>query len=487
MKKKMKPTFALVFAVAFVCAVVMLTGVQAQAETLKTRIGKLEFTHDWKNGYPTDDTVTKLYDELDFQRATQTYIWAIPFVSQAQMRHMYVDIFKASTGSIVILDTFDRRHGYLTANNDTFYSTAWADMGADGPVVVELPEGINARGAAHDMWWMEIAAMTKPGKYLFVPPGTDVPKDSDGFTVLKAPHNNFFIALRLFDKNDAAKLTTTKKIKIYPFSERNNAPAIRIVYADKPHFSAQPRGMDYWKALAAAIDREPVAERDRFFMAYLASLGIEKGKPFNPNERQIRILTEGAKIGEMMTKAIQGARRMPQAVYRKGSHWEIATTANPNQRTEYYDQIDGRAAWLYEALLNNEAMRSTKPGKTQVYLAAYKDKDGDWLDGGKNYVLNVPANPPAETFWSATIYDVNMRTLIKTDQKKPTVGSIQGFDKNPDGSVTIYVGPDAPKGKERNWIKTIPGQGWFSYFRLYSPTEPFFDGRWVLPDFEKAE
>lgn len=476
------------YTMVIVTAAFFLLGVHcAQAEKMQTRIGTLEFTHDWENGYPTDDTVTKLYDELDFQRASQTYIWALPFVSQAQLRHMYVDIFKASTGSIVVLDTFDRRHGYLTANNDTFYSTAWVDMVADGPVVVELPEGINARGAAHDMWWMEIAAMTKPGKYLFVPPGTDVPEDTDGFTVLKAPHNNFFIALRLFDENDAAKLTTTKKIKIYPFSERNNAPAIRIVYADEPHFSAQPRGMDYWKALAAAIDREPVAERDRFFMAYLASLGIEKGKPFNPNERQIRILTEGAKIGEMMTKAIQGARRMPQAVYREGSHWEIATTANPNQRTEYYDQIDGRAAWLYEAILNNEAMRSTKPGNTQVYLAAYKDKDGDWLDGGKNYVLNVPANPPAETFWSATIYDVNMRTLIKTDQKKPTVGSIQGFDKNPDGSVTIYIGPDAPKGKERNWIKTIPGQGWFPYFRVYSPTEPFFDGRWVLPDIEKAE
>jgi hypothetical protein len=137
-----------------------------------TRIGKLGFTHDWKNGYPTDETVAKLYDEMDFQRATQAYIWAIPFVSQAQMRHMYLDIFEASTGSIVILDTFKRRHGYLTANNDTFYATAWADMGADGPVVVEIPDGINARGAAHDMWWVEIGAMTKPGKYLFVPPGT---------------------------------------------------------------------------------------------------------------------------------------------------------------------------------------------------------------------------------------------------------------------------------------------------------------------------
>ena len=476
-----------VLTVATAIAALLALTLPAKAESYDTRIGKLEFTYDWQNGNPTEETVRKLYDEMDFQRAVQTYIWAVPFVSQAQMRSMYVDQFGASTGSIMVLDTFERRHGYLTANNDTFYATAWADMQASGPVVVEIPDGIKARGAAHDMWWIEISSMTQPGKYLFVPPGAETPTDTAGYTVFQAPYMNFLIALRLFDKTDDAKLATTKKIKIYPYSQRKNPPDIRIVYPDEPHFTAQPRGMAYWDLLKEVIDIEPVAERDRFFMAYLANLGIEKGRPFVPTERQRKILIEAAEIGEMMAKNIQTNRRMAQAIYREGSHWEIATTANPNQRMEYYDQIDGRAAWLYEAVLNNKAMRSIKPGNTQVYLGGYKDKDGDWLDGGMNYILNVPANPPAKTFWSMTVYDSNMRTLIKTDQKKPTVGSVQGFDANTDGSITLYIGPDAPKGKEKNWVKTIPGQNWFSYFRLYSPTEPFFDGSWVLPDFEKAK
>ena len=77
------------YTMVIVTAAFFLSGVHcAQAEKMQTRIGTLEFTHDWENGYPTDDTVTKLYDELDFQRATQTYIWALPFVSQAQLRHM---------------------------------------------------------------------------------------------------------------------------------------------------------------------------------------------------------------------------------------------------------------------------------------------------------------------------------------------------------------------------------------------------------------
>jgi hypothetical protein len=208
--------------------------------------------------------------------------------------------------------------------------------------------------------------------------------------------------------------------------------------------------MEYWKLLADIINKEPVEERDRFMMAMLKRLGIEKGKPFKPDARQTKILTEAVLVGEAMAKANWADRQMKSAFYRKGSNWEIATTTVPDQRAKYYDELDGRAAWFYEAVLNNVAMHSYKPGKTQVYLGGYRDSDGDFLDGGTNYVLNVPANPPQETFWSVTVYDVSHRTMISTDQKKPTVGSIQGFDKNADGSISIYFGPDAPKGKEKN-------------------------------------
>ena len=51
--------------------------------SIDTRIGNLEFTHDFANGYPTDDTVSKLHEEMDFQRATQAYLWSLPLVSFA--------------------------------------------------------------------------------------------------------------------------------------------------------------------------------------------------------------------------------------------------------------------------------------------------------------------------------------------------------------------------------------------------------------------
>ena len=58
--------------------------------------------------------------------------------------------------------------------------------------------------------------------------------------------------------------------------------------------------------------------------------------------------------------------------------------------------------------------------------------------------------------------------------------------KNDDGSVDIYFSSKAPEGFEKNWIPTVPDKGWFTVFRLYGPTEAYFDKTWLLPDIEKV-
>ena len=234
--------------------------------------------------------------------------------------------------------------------------------------------------------------------------------------------------------------------------------------------------MDYWKALHTSINREPVREMDRYYMAMLKPLGIEKGKPFKPDARQKKILMDALVVGEAMVKANDFSKRLEKAHYRDGSHWDFATTANWDQRTEYYQQLDGSAAWFYEAVTNDESMHGQETGWGQVYMAAYKDADGDWLDGATNYVLHVPANPPAKTFWSITLYEVSTRTLIRNNTKKGDLSSLQKkLQMNSDGSVDLYFGPKAPEGKESNWVQTMPNKAWFPYFRLYSPTQPFLD------------
>ena len=120
------------------------------------------------------------------------------------------------------------------------------------------------------------------------------------------------------------------------------------------------------------------------------------------------------------------------------------------------------------------------------YFWTYKDKDGNFLDGAKNYKLHVPANVPAKDFWSVLVYDSLSRSMLKTSQKFPSVSLYSGPGANADGSVDVYFGPEIPKGQEKNWIQTAAGKGWFPIFRFYGPLQPLYDKTWKLSDIEKV-
>ena len=458
--------------------------------TIDSHIGKLSFTHEFTKGYPTDETQQKLFDELDFQRACQAYIWATPLVSFAQWQYAHTKSFGAENGQIVFMESYDDKLGGLTFNTTTPYVISFIDLN-DGPWVIEMPEA-EVRGAANDFWQIGVAQMTKPGKYLFVGPGEEIPSDAknEGFEVIQMTTMNFMPGVRLMSKDRDVRMAALEAIKIYPYSEKSNPRPRGYITPDGRAWEAwQPRGMEYWERLHDIINREPVQERDRFYMAMLKSIGIEKGKPFNPDERLTKILLQGVLVGEAMTKSLDFFNpRFPNAHYVDGSNWEYASVCSPSQRQEFHDDLDERAAWFYEAVTNDPMMHGQETGVGQVYMSAYKDGDGDWLNTAVDYELNVPANAPAKAFWSMTIYDVDTRCITINDTKQADRSSRMDLLENEDGSITLYIGPTKPEGeKAKNWIQTLPGKGWFPYFRFYSPDTPFLDKTWVLPDIEKAK
>ena len=131
------------------------------------------------------------------------------------------------------------------------------------------------------------------------------------------------------------------------------------------------------------------------------------------------------------------------------------------------------------------SMHGQRTGWGQIYLATYKDADGNWLDGGNSYTLRVPPDPPVEAFWSITLYDVDTRCLLRNPRETVDRSSRMDLISDDDGGVTIDIGPEPRPGREQNWIPTVAGKAWFPYFRLYSPTERFLDTTWVLPDIER--
>ena len=115
-------------------------------------------------------------------------------------------------------------------------------------------------------------------------------------------------------------------------------------------------------------------ERDRFYLAMLRQLGIEKGKPFTPDARTTEILVQGAEAGELMAQANTFAKRFEDVRYWPDRQWELLLVLdNSTQRADHYDQLLERASWFYEAVSFSEAMKSQTPGLGQAYLGTYTD------------------------------------------------------------------------------------------------------------------
>jgi len=456
---------------------------QSGSQTIPTRVGPLEFTHDFANGYPTEATVQKLYDERDFQRACQAYLWSLPAVAFTAWQNGTKTQLGARNGQIVSILSYEARRGILTANATTPYYLGFADLSA-GPLVLEMPTH-GVRGAINDSWQRPIPGTDAPGKYLVLAPGQAAPADVAGYIVDRSPTFNVFLGVRLTDPDPARAKDALAHLQMYPYAQRSHPPKMDILDAGTRAWSGlPPRGMDYWRRLDDAIQREPVEPRDIFFHDMLRPLGIEKGKPFHPDARQTKILTDAALVGEAMAKANSADRRFAGSKYRPDAHWDFALQLDADDPNAFWDLLDERASWFYEAVGAGADMAPKHPGPSSAYLSAYKDKAGGWLDGGKSYRLHVPANPPIQLFWSVTIYDVDTRALIRNQQQIADRSSRMDLRENPDGSVDIYCGPKAPTGYEKNWIPTVAGRNWFAYFRFYNPTQAYFNRSWPLADFE---
>jgi hypothetical protein len=480
-------------ALTLVAALILSKAVAQELPTngsIESRLGKVEL----KNGYPTEATAKKIFDDIDFQRACQAYLWALPMMGMVQWQAEQRDKFGAGNLDFVDYLTFTDKLGLLTANATTPYLMAFPNVEETGPLVLEIPAGPTAGGFT-DFWQRPVSdtGQTGPdkgkgGKYLILGPD-DPDMQPEGYRVFRSPTVNVFIGQRVLEPDKEKALALMAAIRIYPYSAKDSPPATPHIRPDGRKWSGtQPRGLAYWQGVAKFINEEPPHERDRMILGMLQPLGIEKGKPFNPDARQTQILTEAAQVGEVMARTIGYEKRFKGVTVWPGKKWEISLfLKETNQEAPHYTEFDERASWFYEAVGVSVGMMGRTVGYGQVYLESSKDAAGEWLDGGKHYTLHVAPNAPVAQFWSFTVYDNETRCFVDTGVP-PDRSSRDDIIKNADGSVDLYFGPQAPAGKpQANWIKTIPGKGWFTYFRLYGPTQPYFDRSWVLSDIERVE
>lgn len=173
----------------------------------------------------------------------------------------------------------------------------------------------------------------------------------------------------------------------------------------------------------------------------------------------------------------------------KERQWEWATLRPENGTFDLpsYKDLEAREKWFFQAQIESPAMFRRTAAAGSLYWLGTRDATGAYLNGGKAYKLTVPLPVPAKLFWSVTVYDPENRSEIATDQKKAALRSLFELkDRAGEKSVELYFGPKTPEGKEGQWIKTLPGKGWFVYFRIHGPDKAAFDGTWKPGDFEEV-
>ena len=465
----------------------------ATPDRVETLLGTLRL----EDGVPDEETTRKVFDNLDLQRATQAYLDSIQIASMEGLRRGILGFGPANETVIVFQDRMDSRALWLTPNDVSVYVAAWMEIG-DEPMVVETPP--NVLGFIDDAWFQYVVDFGNAGpdrgeggRFLILPPGYDgeVP---DGFHVARTHTRGNWVVWRgqQVDGSPATAVRQTKeRFRLYPLSRRDAPPAMDFVeVSGVPHNTIHRMDYGFWEEVDAVVQRETTLGLSPELRGQLASIGIQKGKPFAPDARMKKILEEAAHVGAVTVRALAARPRDRAFYFYPGeSHWMTPFVGGSYTFLEDDAKLlDARAFFHFYATGITPAMTMAPVGSGSQYAALYLDSEGRPFDGSKTYSCTLPKDIPVNNFWSLTLYDNQTRSMLQTDQTFPARSGLdEGLQANDDGSVTILFGPEPPAGREANWIQTVPGKGWNVILRLYGPLEPWFDKTWRPGDIVRVE
>jgi hypothetical protein len=450
------------------------------------------------SAFSPDDLTTRTIQ----RRAVEAVIWGMPAVNFDRMYQAMIHDAKAGEGSNKIVfwsRPLSWKNQTLTPNPDTIYLMPFFNTRDVGPVVLEIPPADNGSitGSVDDCWQTAIEDVGpagvdkgKGGKYVILPPGYKEKVPSD-YIPMPSPTYQSYALLRSnlkssSDADIATAVAYAKRIKVYPLSQAAQPPATQFIDAIDVVFNATiPYDMRFFQSLDRMVQAEPCLTRDKVMIDQLKSIGIEKGKPFNPD----------AATQDILKQAVLEAHAWFQSLYEdvfahpfnEGTHWafpalpELAKEIQADYSDPNSYPVDERGLAYTYAFFSAKHL-----GAGQYYLMTINDKAGNPFDGASTYRLTVPANAPVTLYWSATAYDRATHALIRNMQWSSRASTNTGLQKNADGSVGLYFGPKAPSGKDSNWVPTDPNGKFEVLFRFYGPQKPLFDKAWKLPDIEKA-
>ncbi|HEV3080465.1 MAG TPA: DUF1254 domain-containing protein [Gemmataceae bacterium] len=448
-------------------------------------------------------TPAELAERTRHRRAVEAVIWGMPAVNYDFMYQAAVRDAKAGAGSNKIVywsRLSDWKNQTLTPNPDAVYFMPFFDTKDVGPVVLDIPpadEGGSITGSVMDCWQAALEDVGpagvdkgKGGKYLILPPGYKE-KVPEGYIALPSDNFQGYALVRSIlqtgdDAGVARAVAYARRVKLYPLSQAHNPRETIFVDASDVVFEANiSYDSRFFESLDRMVQREPWLTRDKAMIDALKSIGIEKGKPYRPDEATRRILNAAADEAHAWLDLKYQTMFSP---YYEGRRWALPMSSEliEGLQTQFSNPdsypVESRGVVYTMAFFSPK-----RSGAGSFYLMAIKDRQGQPFDGGSAYRLTVPADAPVKQFWSATAYDRATHGLIRDMKWSSRSSQTPGLEKNADGSVDVYFGPKAPADKESNWVPTKAGGQFEVLFRFYGPEKPLFDKTWKLSDIEKIE
>jgi hypothetical protein len=457
----------------------------------------ITFSVDSAQAAAATDTETR----LKHSRAFESIIWSVPLMNYKAIRDGLKKGAGVDYGDVAYHSKIQSWKFEIPTGNAVPYVLAYWTL-KDGPLVIEIPKetkDVSLFGVMMDSWQRPIGDVGGRGrdgglgaKYLLLPPNYrgDLP---EGHLVLKQKtYEGYFLLRPLTADNSAASMQKqadwAKQIKIYPLAKANKPSKTKHIdaYGKRVH-AIVDYDASYFEGLHEILGQEYLEEKDLAILGLLESIGIRKDAPFKADKADMKIFAAAAKEAHAYLRDGFLAKLGP--VFYKGKKW-FSLNLPGSVTTEFsyvhptYVDLDTRAAMYFGVFSSAERL-----GAATYYLLSSKDSAGQWLDGGENYKLNVPANVPVSQFWSVIAHDNETASWI-TDipEGKEMVGSLtEGLKKNQDGSVDVYFGPKAPKGESVNWLPTVKGKRFFLLFRFYGTKPAVFDQSWQLNDVQKVK
>ncbi|WP_261818177.1 DUF1254 domain-containing protein [Vibrio gallicus] len=451
-------------------------------------LGDLHYT----DGAPNAETIAKANNFVDTANAVRLFLSGIPAASMQGMLAGHESIGMQANKTIAISEQMLTAESlWLTPNTTTPYITGEIDV-KNGPVVVELNSPVLGLIDNAAFKFTSRIGVTHPqdqgkgGKY-FVYHNSYEGKIPAGYIPIQTDGYQHWLLLRLVSTPDTldksiAQLKDT--MKIYPYSNPEQQTEFINISGEK-YNTVHAMDETFYQEINALVQYEPTQLWDEEFIGLAKELGIEKGTPFKPSPEMQQVFIEAAKIA---TAEIRGATFSPDkemVVYDDRAWYTPLISGYEFKDENGVLNLSERAVFHFYATGTTPDMVTEEVGKGSAYLIGSRDADGQLYDGSKHYTVTLPKGIPVANFWSFMIYDNQTRSMLETDQRSAGVDGLKkGLRTNKDGSITIHFAPKAPKGWENNWVQTMPNKGFNLLFRVYGPTEAWFDKSWRPGDLE---